>query len=204
MNQADFQALRNPLLAIAGVALLGALAVYSSGRLMTAARQQLAQQQVQLKDARTRLQKSGDEKDIIVRYLDGFRQLERTGFVGDERRIDWLDGLRLANQQADLFGVDYQIGVQKSYPYAADFNPGQLVLNQSVMRVRFRLLHEGDLDRFFDSLARQGAGIFAIDQCLLRRIDTRGVIRFQPNVHAECDLSWITVRVGASDARKTP
>jgi len=204
MNQADLQALRNPLLAVAGVALLGALAVYYSGRLMIAARQQLAQQQTQLKDARTRLQKSGDEKDIIVRYLDGFRQLERTGFVGDEQRINWLDGLRLANQQADLFGVDYQIGAQKPYAYAAEFSPGPLALNQSVMRVRFRLLHEGDLGRFLDSLARQGAGIFAIDQCLMRRIDTRGVIRYQPNVTAECDLSWITVKVGAGAEQRKP
>ena len=204
MNQADLQALRNPLLMVAGVALLGALAVYSSGRLMIAARQQLAQQQVQLKDARTRLHKSGEEKDIIVRYLDGFRQLERTGFVGEEQRINWLDGLRLANQQADLFGVDYQIGAQRPYAYAADFSPGALALNQSIMRVRFRLLHEGDLDRFLDALARQGAGIFAIDQCLMRRIDTRGVIRYQPNVNAECDLSWITVKVGSSAEQKKP
>jgi len=204
MNQADLQALRNPLLLVAGVALLGALAVYYSGRLMIAARQQLVQQQVLLNDARTRLQKSGDEKNIIVRYLDGFRQLERTGFVGDEQRINWLDGLRLANQQADLFGVDYQIGAQSPYAYAAEFSPGPLALNQSVMRIRFRLLHEGDLNRFLDSLSRQGAGIFAVDQCLMRRIDTRGVIRFQPNVNAECDLSWITVRVGASAELKKP
>ena len=204
MNQADLQALRNPLLLVAGVALLGALAVYYSGRLMIAARQQLVQQQVLLNDARTRLQKSGDEKNIIVRYLDGFRQLERTGFVGDEQRINWLDGLRLANQQADLFGVDYQIGAQSPYGYAAEFSPGPLALNQSVMRIRFRLLHEGDLNRFLDSLSRQGAGIFAVDQCLMRRIDTRGVIRYQPNVTADCDLSWITVRVGASAELKKP
>ena len=204
MNQADLQALRNPLLALAAVALIGALAVYYSGRLMTSARQLLAQQQVQLKDARTRLQRSGDEKDIIVRYIGGFRQLERTGFVGDEQRINWLDGLRLANQQADLFGVDYQIGAQKPYAFASEFSPGALALNESAMRLRFRLLHEGDLGRFFDALARQGTGIFTIDRCQLRRIDTGGVIRYQPNVSAECDLSWITVRVGAGGAQKKP
>lgn len=204
MNQADLQALRTPLLVLAGVALLCALAVYYSGRLMIAARQQLAQQQVQFKDARTRLQKSGEEKDIIVRYIDGFRQLERSGFVGEEQRINWLDGLRVANQQADLFGVDYQIGAQRPYAFASEFNPGPLALNQSIMRVRFRLLHEGDLERFFDSLARQGTGIFTVDQCLLRRIDTRGVIRYQPNVNAECDLSWITVRVGAPRDQRKP
>jgi hypothetical protein len=77
-------------------------------------------------------------------------------------------------------------------------------MNESAMRVRFRLLHEGDLGRFFDSLARQGTGIFTVDQCQLRRIDTGGVIRYQPNVSAECELSWITVRAGAGGAQKKP
>lgn len=198
MNPDDLQALKNPLLVLLAVLLIGAAAVYYSERMMVASRQQLTQQQVQLREARTRLQKSGDEKDVIVQYLERYRQMERIGFVGEEQRINWLDGLRLANQQADLFGVDYQIGVQRPYPYAAEFNPGQLALNQSVMRLRFRLLHEEDLARFFVTLARQGAGLFTIDQCALRRIDTGGVIRYQPNVTAECDLSWITVKVAAN------
>lgn len=204
MNQADLQALRNPLLVLAAVALLGALSIYYSSRMMIAAGQQLAQQQLQLKEARTRLQKSGEEKDIIVRYIDRFRQLERGGFVGEEQRINWLDGLRLANQQTDLFGVDYQIGVQGGYAFASEFNPGTLKLNQSVMRVRFRLLHEGDLARFLSSLANQDTGIFTVDQCWLRRIDTGGVIRYQPNVNAECELSWITIRVGATGEQRKP
>jgi len=198
MNASDFEALKNPLAALLGVLLIGAAAIYSSDRLMAASRQELARQQTQLKDARTRLQKSGDEKDIIVRFLDRFRQMERAGFIGEEQRINWLDGLRLANQQADLFGVDYQISVQKPYAYAAELGPGQLALNQSQMKLRFRLLHEEDLLRFFNALARQSTGLFTIDQCTLRRIDTRGVIRYQPNVTADCELSWITVKVGAN------
>lgn len=202
MNQADLQALRTPLIVLLVVLLAAAAAIYYSGRLTAAALQQLSQQQAQLREARIRLQKSGDEKDIIVRYLDAFRQLERAGFVGEEQRINWLDGLRVTNQQADLFGVDYQIGAQKPYAYAADFNPGQVVLNQSPMRLRFRLLHEEDLMRFFTALARQGGGIFTVDQCVLRRIDTGGVIRYQPNVTADCELSWITANVGASAGKK--
>lgn len=204
MNQADLQALRNPLLVLLAVLLVAAVAIYTTEQLTVSAQRQLRQQQNQLKEARTRLQKSGDEKDIIVRHLDGFRQLQRTGFVGDEQRINWLDGLRLTNQQADLFGVDYQIGAQKPYQYAAAFSPGQIDLNESVMRLRFRLLHEEDMMRFFSILARQNAGIFTIDQCSMRRIDTGGVIRYQPNVTAECELSWITAKVGAAAERKTP
>ncbi len=198
MNAADLQALRNPLLLLLVVLIAGASAIFYSDRLKAVARQQLVQQQGQLNEARSRLQKSGDEKDVIVRYLDGYRQLERSGFVGEEQRINWLDGLRLANQQADLFGVDYQIATQKAYTYAADFNPGQISLNQSVMKLSFRLLHEEDLMRFLAALGRQGGGIFTVDQCNMRRVDTRGVIRYQPNVTADCELSWITAKVGAN------
>jgi len=204
MSQADLQALRNPLLVLVVVVVAGALAIYYSDLLMATARRQLTQQQTLLKDAKTRLQKSGDEKDIIVRYLDSYRQLERSGFVGEEQRINWLDGLRIANRQADLFGVDYQIEAQKPYVYAADLNPGQLALYQSAMRLKFQLLHEEDLMRFLAALSRQGVGIFAVNQCTLRRIDTRGVIRYQPNATAECELSWITARVAAGVERKNP
>jgi hypothetical protein len=200
----DLQALRMPLLALLVVLVAGAAAIYYTDRLTVTARQQLAQQQKQLQEARTRLQKSGEEKDLIVRYLDSYRQLERAGFIGEEQRINWLDGLRVANQQADLFGVAYQIGTQAPYAYAAQYNPGQIALNQSVMRLDFRLLHEADLMRFISALSRQGGGVFTVDQCMLRRIDTRGVIRYQPNINAECDLSWITARVGAPVAQPKP
>ena len=202
MNRADLQALRTPLIVLLAVLVAGALAIYYSDRLKKAARQQLTQQQGLLKEARTRLQKSGEEKDIIVKYLDDFRRLESSGFIGEEQRINWLDGLRLANQQADLFGVDYQIGTQKPYPYAAEFNPGQIMLNQSLMKLNFRLLHEEDLMRFLAALARQGGGIFTVDQCVIKRLNTGGVIRFQPNIGAECDLSWITAKVGANADKK--
>jgi hypothetical protein len=202
MNQADLQALRTPLLVLFAVLLVAAAAVYSTEQLKASSERQFAQQEARLKEARTRLQKSGEEKDIIVRYRDAFRALQRIGFVGEEKRINWLDGLRYTNQQADLFGVDYQIGAQKKYPYAASLNPGRIELFESVMRLRFRLLHEEDIIRFFDLLARQNLGIFQIDQCNMQRLDTRGVIRFQPNVTADCELSWITAKVKASGAAK--
>ena len=204
MNQADLQALRNPLILTLAVLLAGAAAIYYFDRLKKEARLQLTQQQVQLKEARTRLQKSGEEKDIIVKYLDSFRQLESAGFVGEEQRINWLDGLRLANQQADLFGVDYQIAMQRPYSYAGGFNPGALTLSQSLMVLRFRLLHEEDLMRFLGALARQGGGIFTVDQCVMKRLNTGGVIRFQPNVGAECELSWITLRLRPDAEPKKP
>ena len=70
------------------------------------------------------------------------------------------------------------------------------------MKLRFQLLHEEDLIRFLGALARQGGGIFNVDQCTLQRLNTGGVIRYQANVAAECELSWITARVSAGPAQK--
>ena len=204
MSPDDLKALRYPLIVLVAVLLAGAAAIYQTNRMAVAARQELAQQQNQLRDARTRLQKSGDERDVIVRYVDSFRRLERAGFIGEEQRINWLDSLRIANQQTDLFGIEYQIETQKAYPRAADLNPGAIKLNQSVMRLRFQLLHEEDLTRFLNALARQGGGIFTVDRCTMRRIDTGGVIRYQPNVSADCELAWITARVEAKPGATKP
>jgi hypothetical protein len=204
MSSDDLKSLRNPLIVLVMVLLAGAAAIYQTDRMSVAARQELAQQRNQLKEARTRLQKSGEERDVIVRYVDGFRRLERAGFIGEEQRINWLDSLRVANQQTDLFGIEYQIETQKAYPRADDLNPGAVRLNQSLMRLRFRLLHEEDLIRFLNALARQGGGIFTVDRCTMRRLDTGGVIRFQPNVTADCELSWITARVEAKPEPKKP
>jgi len=203
MNAADIKALQNPLLILACAVLIAAGMIYYSDSLLGQSQQKLLRQQQQLKEARTRLQRSGDEKEIIVNYLGGYQQLQRIGFVGGEQRINWLDGLRLANQQVELFGVEYQISVQQPYAYAAEINPAPLSLMQSTMKLRFRLLHEEDLPRFFGTLSRQNVGVFLIDQCDVKRIDTNGVIRFQPNLQAECELAWITAKA-ADAAEKKP
>lgn len=198
MNPIDLKALQAPLLALMAAALAATGAVYYTDMLLKQGQQLLTQQEMQLREARTRLYKSGEEKEVIVRYLGSYQQLQRIGFVGDEQRINWLDGLRITNQQADLFGAEYQITPQRPYPYASELSPGQLALNQSVMKLRFRLLHEEDLTRFFNMLASVGAGVFSIDECTLKRIDASGSIRYQPNLAADCELSWVTAKpVGA-------
>jgi Tfp pilus assembly protein PilV len=202
MNAAELKALQAPLIILVIVLGLGAGIVYQLDQTLSATKRELAQQQAQMREARTRLQKSGEEKELIVRYLPNYEYLQRIGFVGDEKRLNWLEGLRLSNQQAQLFGVQYQIGSQQQYPYAAELNPGQLTLHQSVMKLSFQLLHEGDLMSFLKALGKQGAGFFAVNECKLDRANTGGSIRFQPNLRADCDIAWITLRAASPGERK--
>ena len=65
------------------------------------------------------------------------------------------------------------------------------------MHIRFQLLHEEDMSRFFDALGRYGGGFFAIQQCVMRRLragDADKSVQYQPNLAAECDVRWLTVK----------
>jgi Tfp pilus assembly protein PilV len=202
MNASELKALQAPLVILVIVLGLAAGVIYQLDQTFTASKRELAQQQSQMREARTRLQRSGEEKEVIVRYLPNYQYLQRVGFVGDEQRLNWLEGLRLSNQEAQLFGVQYQIGSQQPYPFAAELNAGQLTIHQSLMKLNFQLLHEGDLMSFLAALGKQGAGFFAVNECKLNRITSGASIRYQPNLAAECDIAWITLRPATAGDRK--
>lgn len=196
MNAEELKALRVPLVLLLVVIAAAAGAIYYTDLLRKQAQTTLVRAQAQLREAQTRMQRSGDEKFIIVQYVDKYRQLENAGFIGEEQRINWIDAMRNANARTDLFGVSYEIGAQQPYAHAAELAPGSIALKQSRMKLDFRLLHEGDLLRFFDALREQGAGLFHLDQCTLRRTDPGTTLRYQPNIAANCELAWITATPG--------
>jgi hypothetical protein len=204
ITRADFEALRVPLVVLAITLLAAAATVYMSGSILESKRQLLVKREGDLRAARLRIQNAGEEKEMISRYLTSYQQLARAGFVGDEQRINWLDSLRIANEQAQIYGVEYDISAQRPYAYASEFNLGQLVLQESVMHLKFKLLHEEDLPRFFEALANRGGGFYTIDQCVMRRMkdavpEKPGQV--QPNLAADCDVRWLTVKPAAPEKK---
>src|SRR5690606_19746234 len=125
MNAEQLNALRAPLILLLAMLALAAGAVYYTHQLGQQARMSLTKQQNLLRDAQARMQRSGDEEAIITQYVDKYRQLQQSGFIGDEQRINWIDALRIANERVDLFGVNYGVDAQQPYAHAAELNPGQ-------------------------------------------------------------------------------
>ena len=196
MKREDLEALRVPIIVLALTLVAAVSIVFFSGAVLDEAKATRKLRESQLRDARLRIQNAGEERERIIRYVAGYQQLARAGFVGEEQRINWLDSLRLAHEEAQIFGVEYDIGVQKPYAYAREFDIGKLALQESVMHLKFRLLHEEDLLRFFRSLAHHGGGFFTVDQCQIRRLGSNDADRsaqFQANLSADCDMRWLTI-----------
>lgn len=188
--------LKLPLAVLVIVAVAGASVVSWTRNQVRQAERVLAAQSAQLKEARSRFQRSGEERDLIVRFLPAYEDLRAHGVIGPEERINWLEALREANEDARMLGAEYQISTQQPYPYADELNATRLGMAQSLMKLQLRLVHEGELIRFFDRLAAQNVGTFEINQCVLQRTgngstSTAGVA--QANLRAECELAWITI-----------
>ena len=200
----DLDALRVPLTTLIVTLIAAAIVVFVSAAVLDNARQLLGKRDSELKQARLKIQNAGEEKELISRYLSSYEQLARAGIVGDEQRITWLDSLRGANEEARIFGVEYDLSAQRPYTYAGEFNAGQLLVQESMMQLRFGMLHEEDLPRFLTALGRRGGGFFTVDECTIRRARSPdGVQRLevQANLTAECSLRWLTIKPPAAEKK---
>ena len=193
----DLSALKVPLLVLA-IAITASIALvnFASGK-REQAEVQHRSQLTALQEARSRYQRSGDEREAILRYLPAYEQLHHQGFVGTEQRINWLEGLRAANKLAGLFGVTYQLEPQKPFTVGGADNPMSQYLRHSQMKLTLGLVHEGDLMRFFSALAAQQTGLFVLTGCALDRAGGNDVpAPRQANLSAQCELSWLTIEPG--------
>lgn len=189
----DWLKLRNPLVFLVLVLIaISALIIYTQQQ-KSMAEQALQTQTNQLNQARQRYLASGQEKDTISQYLPKYQTLLQQGFVGEEHRIEWVDALRKIHGREKLFNINYSIGAQEEYQPNFISNAGSIKLYRSVMKLELSMLHEGDLLTLIDDLRQQQGAPFMVRQCEITRQNAVIGNSFAPNMHADCELDWVTI-----------
>ncbi|MGE5523673.1 MAG: hypothetical protein ACM3SS_08150 [Rhodospirillaceae bacterium] len=201
MTRDELRALRRPLSLLAVIAIAAVGGAQVLWHHVDAAEQRLRQESRRAQEALMRLQSSGREREIIVQNLGAYRSLERAGFVAPEQRLNWVTGLRNANQAAGLFGIEYHIGAQRNYRGAQHLNVPQLEVLESPMRLKVGLLHEEDLMRLFGALEDQHLGLYLLEECTVKRAPAARALRYQPQLEAECQMTWLTANARTAGAR---
>lgn len=137
-----------------------------------------------------------DEEERLIRaYLPRFRELQESGVVGVERRLDWIEALRDAGQRVRLPDLRYEITSQEPYTPALPLPPARSPVLASDMNLDLGLLHEGDLFRVLDALERDAEGLYSVSQCrIARRRPQLSEDPTEANLSALCRLRWITIR----------
>jgi len=204
LSSKDIRALFQPLLVLAVVIVVSIIALRYTDAAVKKAQQGVAGQKKLLAEAYNKIQQSDQEKVVIERYVEPYLQLEQAGIVGEEKRISWIDALRAANSEADLYGVEYELEPQKPYAFKSEVAADALPIHQSVMKLRFEMLHENDLLHFFQALAAQKVGRFTVNECKLQRLPVNLAVPVnQPTLRVECEVAWITIAGSVPEERKS-
>lgn len=195
LTQQDWRKLRFPILAFGGALVVIGLLVSLADQYRTKNETALQTQQNLLNQARSKFQSSGMEKETIMQYLPIYNDLLANGFVGEERRIEWIERLRQIHAQHKLFSIDYSIGLQEDYKPSFLTNLGSFVLHRSTMKLNMDMLHEGDLINLLDGLHEQTSP-FIVRECEISRpvgavVNSKNLVS---NLKASCEIDWLTLR----------
>lgn len=194
LTRQDWLMLRMPIIVLGITLILMTLLVSYAEKRKNVSRQALQIQQSQFNQARQHYLTSGQEKETIVKYLPGYQKLIADGFIGEERRIEWVDTLRNIHQKNKLFTINYSIGSQEEYKPAFALNPGTFDLHRSVMKLELAMLHEGDLLTLLQSLEMQQTAPFILRSCEIKRLGDMKTNALIANLIANCELDWLTIR----------
>ena len=195
LSQQDWRKLRYPIIGLGAALILVGLLVSFADQYRTKNETALQTQQNLLNQARQKFQSSGLEKEMIMQYLPAYNDLLASGFIGEERRIEWIETLRDIHAQHKLFSIDYSIGLQENYKPSFLPNLGNFRLNRSVMSLKLDMLHEGDMLAIIDGLNEQTTP-FIVRDCEIKRpigalVNVKNVTA---NMQASCEIDWLTLR----------
>jgi len=196
LNKQDWRKLQTTLIVLIMVFIAVISMIISAQNFSIQQEQALQKQKNLLNLARQRFQSSGIEKETIAQYLPKYQLLINRGFVGEERRLEWVEELRNQHQILKLFSIKYSIGLQEPYSSNLAINLGGFVLNRSVMTIDLDMLHEEDILQLTEALSNRNKEVFMLRDCEITRLNNGVVLSDQliANLHAKCELDWLTLR----------
>ncbi|MDD5249613.1 MAG: hypothetical protein PHY45_11540 [Rhodocyclaceae bacterium] len=132
----------------------------------------------------------------VPRWNARYRDMLAHGYIGAERRLDWIERIAQVKEARRLIDVQYELAPQTSA--AADVLPaasaGGYEFMTSTMQLQMSLLHEEDLLGFFDDLAGSVPAILRVRACNVERLASAADDGTAARLKADCRIDWITLR----------
>ena len=150
---------------------------------------QTAQQQ--LTDARTQLSSAQNDQENMAAYALEYNALLAQKVIGDEQRLDWIEGLERLRQQGTVLDFKYTIEPQQDYAPNPPVETGNFKLGRSGMKLEIDLLHEQQLLNLLTNMRNQMNGWFMLDGCTLSRTSTTEELA---PLKANCNGGWLTIK----------
>lgn len=155
----------------------------------------------QYSSLKTKYQDAIQRKEILKTLTPRFKQLVRSGVIGDENRLQWIETIQANTNKIMLPEIAYKVLRQtKTYIADPEIDRSQISLFRSLMNLNFRLLHEGELFYTLNNLDVQAKGLYHIDQCDIKQNTAATLSVEDPSISGSCRLSWYTMKKVAEDS----
>lgn len=189
-SRSDLFLVRWNVLAICVSAIIGTIALYGSGEYARVSQIRLHDAQRTLNETRNRLVTAYQDQINMEAYAHEYDVLVERGVIGEDQRLDWMEGLLKIRQQNLVTGFRFNISPQKTYTLQPPLESGSFDIRYSEMKLQFDLLHEAQLPVFFGALRGQIKGWYQAEGCTM----LRGSSAAPANLTAECSGGWITLK----------
>lgn len=193
----DIPLLRWSILTACLSILISTTIIYSSSAYTSNAQENLNKARKLRNDARTRLTAAHEDRDNMSIYSSEYGILVNRKIIGDEQRLDWIEGMERLRQKNLVWNFRFNIAPQKKYSQKSQIDSGNFDILYSEMGLQFDLLHEAQLVDFFAALPKHVQGWYQLEGCTLMRSGTTQVnssISSKPQLSADCTGGWITLK----------
>lgn len=187
----DFPLIRKAFIILVA-SLLSSAALVGAGKAILIKQQDgMNQAQAQRSDALSKRRQAENDKQEIHDYQPKFVILRERGFVGKERRLDWMENIKHIRESRKLLPITYEISAQQVFQADPEISLGSLELRGSKIQLKMYLLHEGDLLNFLDDLKHKG--FYTVQECTVKRAGGMPENLQSPRLTSECTLYWLTL-----------
>lgn len=198
-SKSDFPLIRWSVLAICVSSLVSAIVLYSSGEYAEKSLKEWRNAKTMLGNARNRLAAANQDRENMDIYASEYGPLIENKVIGDDQRLDWMEGLEKVRQQNLVTNFSYAIAPQKIYRPQPPIDGGSFDIRHSEMKLQIDLLHEEQLPDFFNALRSRIKGWYQLEGCALQRSaaineDNDSVTATTAHIRAECSGGWITLK----------
>ncbi|MFA7268254.1 MAG: hypothetical protein WC073_02795 [Sterolibacterium sp.] len=167
--------------------LLGAAAVYASRGMYADAQKANKQALDKRNEIQAKLANARNEEQELRDKYSRYENIEARGYIGGERRLDWVEQIRKIKTTRKLLDVQYELAPQQlleSTSSGFDFMV-------SSMKLQMQLLHEEDLLNFLADLRDSIRAYTSLKGCNVVRQTRLGTAA---QLFAECSIDWVTLR----------
>ena len=200
LSRSDFLHIKWSLFVFLFVLCTGSAAIIASENFIARLQRDQHNAKKQLGKARDQLATALQDRENMKTYTLEYGNLLKRNIIGENQRLDWIEGMDKLRKQHLVLDFKYTIAPQKPYTPDPALDSGNLQLNTSGMTMQFELLHEEQLTTFFDALRTGVNGWFILDHCSLERTaaaqgDDRNLHASgaTPLLNAECTGEWLTL-----------